>query len=57
MSGRIEMEMSKVIIALSTNNEEIDIFEGTITGRFSCINTRFDFETVTLMLNISHAQI
>ena len=51
------MEMSKVIIALSTNNEEIDIFEGTITGRFSCINTRLDFETVTLMLNISHAQI
>ena len=36
--------MSKVIIALSTSSEVVDIFEETLTGGYSCINTRLDFD-------------
>ena len=36
----IEREMSKVIIVLPTSNEVVDIFEKTLTGGFSCVNTR-----------------
>ena len=38
LSGCIEREMSRVIIALPTSNEVLDIFEQTITGGFSCLN-------------------
>ena len=40
LSGCIEREMSHVIIALPTSNEIVDIFEQTITGGFSLVNTR-----------------
>ena len=38
LSSCIEKEMSKVIIALPTLSEVVDIFEKTLTGGFSYIN-------------------
>ena len=51
LSGCIEREMSKVIIALPTSNEVIDIFEKTLTGGFNCVNTRLAFDTEILLQN------
>ena len=45
LSGCIEREMSKVIISFPTNVEHHEIFEKTITGGFSCVNTRLAFDT------------
>ena len=55
LSGCIEREMSKVIIALPTNNEFINIFEQTLSGGFSCVNTRLAFDTEILLPNASEA--
>ena len=57
LSSCIETEMSKVIIALPTKNDVVEIFEQTLTSRFSCRNTRLGFDTEILLLNILHAQI
>ena len=51
LSGSIERDLSKVIIALPTSNEIVDVFEKTLTGGFSCINTRLAFDTEILLLN------
>ena len=51
LSGCIEREMSKVIIALPTSNEYINLFEQTLTGGFSCVNTRLAFDTEILLPN------
>ena len=48
LSGCIEREMSKVIITFPTNVEHLEIFEKTITGGFSCVNTRLAFDTSIL---------
>ena len=39
LSNCIEREMLRVIITLPTSNEAVDIFERTITGGFSSLNT------------------
>ena len=44
LSGCIEREMSRVIIALPTSNEVVDLFEQTILGGFSLVYTRLAFE-------------
>ena len=41
----IEREMLRVIIALPTSNEAVDIFEQTIAVSFSSVNTRLAFDT------------
>ena len=51
MSGSMERDLSKVIIALPTNNETVDVFEQTLTGGFSCVNTRLAFGTEILLPN------
>ena len=51
LSGSIEREMSKVVIVLSTSKEVVDIFEKTLTGGFSCVNTRLAFVRETLLPN------
>ena len=43
--------MSKIIIALSTSNEHVNIFETTLTGGFSAVNTRLAFDTELLLPN------
>ena len=49
LSGCIEREMSRVIISFPTNVEHLEIFEKTITGGFSCVNTRLAFDTTILL--------
>ena len=48
LSGCIEREMSKIIIVLPTNAEHVEIFEKTVTGGFSSVNTRLAFDTQIL---------
>ena len=48
LSGCIERQMSKVIITFPTNVEHFEIFEKTISGGFSCVNTRLAFDTSIL---------
>ena len=48
MSDYIEREMSRIIIALPTKLEHVEIFEETVTGRFSSVNTRLAFDTQIL---------
>ena len=48
MSGYIEREMSRIIIALPTKLEHVEIFEETVTGRFSSVNTTLAFDTQIL---------
>ena len=48
LSGCIERQMSKVIITFPTNVEHFEIFEKTISGGFSCVNTRLAFDTLIL---------
>ena len=51
LSGSIERDLSKVIIALPTTNEIFDVFEQTLTSGISCINTRLAFDTEILLPN------
>ena len=45
--------MSKTIITLPTSSEIIDIFEKTLTGGFSCVNTGLAFDTEILLPDLS----
>ena len=51
LKGRIQSEQSKVILALPTDNSIMEIFEKTLTGGFTCVNTRFSFDCKLLMPN------
>ena len=53
LSGCIEREMSKVNIASPTSNKVVDIFEKTLTGGLSCVNTRLAFDTEILLPNLT----
>ena len=48
MSGCIEREMSRTILALPTKLEYVEIFKQTVTGSFSAVNTRLAFDTQIL---------
>ena len=48
MSGCIEGEMSKIILTLPTKYEHYEIFEKTVIGGFSSVNTRLAFDTEIL---------
>ena len=52
LSGCIEREMLRVIIALPASNVVVDIFEQTVTGGFSSVNTRLAFDTEILLPNL-----
>ena len=52
-SGCIQREQSKVILALPTNNNQMEVFEKTVAGGFSCVNNRLSFDTEILMPNLS----
>ena len=51
LTGCIEREISKVIIALPTSNKSVEIFEQIITGGFSSVNTWLAFDTEILLRN------
>ena len=54
LSGGIQREQSKVILALPTNNSNMETFEKTLTGGFSCVSTRLSFNTELLMPNLTN---
>ena len=56
MSDCIEREMSKVIITLPTKIENVEIFEQTVTDRFSCVNNRLAFDTQILLPNLIESE-
>ena len=49
MSGYIEREMSKIILALPTKLGHVEIFEQKVTGGFNSVNTRLAFNTQILL--------
>ena len=53
MSGCIEREMSKIAIALPTKYEHVEIFEQTVIGSFSSVNTRLAFDSHILLPNLN----
>ena len=53
LSGCIQREKSKVILALPTNNIQMETFEKTAAGGFSCANTKLSFDTEMLMPNLT----
>ena len=57
MSGCIEREMSKIILALLTKYEHVEIFEETVIGGFSCFNTRLAFDTFILLPNLNNLML
>ena len=54
MSGCIEREISRIMLALPTNLEHVEIFEETVTGGFSSVNTRLAFDTQILLPNLEY---
>ena len=51
LSGCVQRDQSKVIISLPTNFKHAEIFEKTLIGGFTCINTRIGFDTEVLLPN------
>ena len=52
LSSCIQREQTKGIFALPVNNTQVEVFEKTLCGGFSCINTRLSFDTEILMPNL-----
>ena len=48
-SGCVHRNKSKCCIALPTNAEHVRVFEKTLIGGFSCVNTRLAFDTEVLI--------
>ena len=46
--------MSRIILALPTKLEHVEIFEKTVTGGFSSVNKRLAFDTRILLPNLDH---
>ena len=53
MSGCIEREMSKIVLALRTKYEHVGIFEQKVIGGFSSVNTRLVFDSQMLLPNLN----
>ena len=49
LSGCVQRDQSKVIISLPTNFKHAEIFEKTLIGGFTCVNTRIGFDTEVLL--------
>ena len=49
-----ERDLFKIIISLPTNNERLEFSEKTLTGGFSCVNTRLSFDTEILLPNVKN---
>ena len=48
-SGFVHKDKSKCLIALPTDAEHVRVFEKTLIGGFSCVNTRPAFDTQILL--------
>ena len=49
-----ERALSKIIISLPTNNEHVELLEKTLTGGFSCLNTRLSFHSEILLPSVEN---
>ena len=48
-SGIVHRDKSKCLTALPTDAEHVRVFEKTLIGGFSCVNTRLAFDTQILL--------
>ena len=53
LSGCVQRNQSNVIISLPTNFKHAEIFEKTLIGGFTCVNTRVGFDTEVLLANFA----
>ena len=53
LSGCVQRDVSKVILALPTNYEHAEVFEKSLIGGFSCVNTRIGFDSEVLLPSFS----
>ena len=53
LSGCVQRDVSKVIIALPTNYEHVEVFEKSLIGGFSCVNMRIGFDSEVLLPSFS----
>ena len=49
LSSCVQRDLSKVVIALPTCYEHAEIFEKSLIGGFSCVNTRIGFDSEVLL--------
>ena len=49
-----ERDLSKIIKSFPTNNEHVELFEKTLTGGLSCVNTGLTFDTEILLTNVEN---
>ena len=52
LSGCIQREKSKCILALPINGVQMEVFEKTVCGGFNAVNNRLAFDTEILMPNL-----
>ena len=53
LSGCVQRNQSKIIIALPTNYSHAEIFEKTLIGGFTCVNNRIGFDTEVSLPNFN----
>ena len=53
LSGCIQREKAKCILALPVDNTQMEVFEKTLSGGFSSVNTRLSFDTKLVMPNLT----
>ena len=53
LSGCIQREQLKIVLALPTDNKQMETFEKTLSGGFSCVDTRLPFDKEILMPNLT----
>ena len=56
-SGCVHRDKSKCCIALATDAEDVRVFEKTLIGGFSCVNTRLTFDTEILLNNNKNEKV
>ena len=53
LSGCVQRDVSKVIIALPATYEHAEVFKKSLIGGFSCVNTRIGFDSEVLLPSFS----
>ena len=56
LSGCVQKDLFKVIIALTTKVEHVEVFEKSLIGGYSCVNTRLGFDTEVLLPSLTQAE-
>ena len=56
LSGCVQRDLSKVIIARPTKTEHTEVLERSLTGGYSCVNIRLGFDTEMLLPNLTQSE-